>query len=237
MSTTLHKATERGSVDHGWLQANHSFSFGHYFDPAKMGFGLLRVLNDDRIAPGKGFPKHPHDNMEIITLPLAGALAHKDSMGHEQVIRQGEVQAMSAGTGILHSEYNHLQDQETNILQIWVLPKLRNIEPRYQQKAFSNQDRHNQWQTLVSPDGAEGSVSVNQDVWFSRAEISQGNKLEYSRKKESNGLYVFLIAGEARIAGNNLTARDALGITSKDSVTIEASADTDILLIDVPMKQ
>lgn len=235
MNTTIHKAEQRGSVNHGWLKANHSFSFGHYFDPEKMGFGLLRVINDDIIAPGKGFGTHPHDNMEIVTIPLHGALAHKDSMGFEEVIRHGEVQAMSAGTGILHSEYNYLTDQETNILQIWVMPKERNIEPRYNQKKFVAEERKGRWQTLVSPDGSNGSVSIYQDAWFQRTLIDAGESLAYDRQRNGNGLYLFVISGDISVGGHALNTRDAVGITDTDTIKVQSESGADILLIDVPM--
>lgn len=235
MKTILHAADRRGHVSFGWLNSHHSFSFGHYHDPEKVHFGMLRVLNDDVITGGSGFGAHPHDNMEIVSIPIYGALEHKDSTGTNAVIRQNDVQIMSAGTGIKHSEYNHSKDQETNFLQIWVFPKERNITPRYDQKTFNPEERVNSFQTVVAPDD-EKAVWINQDAWFSLGNLKGGFSTTYKVKKESNGVYAFVIEGSATINGQSLFKRDALGIWDVDTLDITANTDVEILLIDVPMK-
>ena len=187
MKTVIHKAESRGTADHGWLKSWHSFSFADYYDPDRIHFGALRVLNDDIIHGGKGFGTHAHQNMEIITIPLEGALRHRDSMGHEKVIQKGEVQIMSAGTGVQHSEFNDSPTVAVNLLQIWILPKEMNIKPRYDQKVFSLSDRANKFQTVVSPSGQEGSVAINQDAYFSLVDLKKGKSLRYDRKTAGNG--------------------------------------------------
>ena len=235
MKTILHRADERGHANFGWLDSHHSFSFGHYYDPEKIQFGMLRVLNDDIITGGSGFGEHPHDNMEIVSIPLNGALEHKDSTGTAEVIRQNDVQIMSAGTGIKHSEYNHYKDRETNFLQVWVVPKKRNIEPRYEQKTFDPAQRLNKLQTVVAPDDAN-AVWINQDAWFSLGKLEAGKEAVYSSKKEGNGMYVFVLNGSIAIGEQQLNIRDAAGIWDTDSITIHADTAAEILLIDVPMK-
>ncbi|MDB5191249.1 MAG: pirin family protein [Segetibacter sp.] len=234
MKTIFHKASERGHANFGWLDSHHSFSFGQYHNPAKVHFGALRVLNDDIITGGSGFGAHPHDNMEIVSIPLAGALEHKDSTGTKEVIRQGDVQIMSAGTGLQHSEYNHYSDKTTNFLQVWVIPKKRNIDPRYDQKTFNAEARKNTFQIVVAPDN-ESAVWINQDAWFSLSDIQGGKKITYKVKKEGNGVYVFLLEGTVTINDQVLKKRDALGISEVQDFDIEASADAQLLLIDVPM--
>jgi redox-sensitive bicupin YhaK (pirin superfamily) len=231
----LYPANERGYANHGWLEARHSFSFASYHDPKKVHFGTLRVLNDDIIKGGFGFGKHPHDNMEIITIPLSGALEHQDSMGHKEVIRKYDVQIMSAGKGIYHSEYNHHKDQEINLLQIWLFPKLRNIEPRYDQKTYLPEDRQNKLQVVVSPTDGEG-VWINQDAWFSLGNFDAGQKINYNLKKTGNGLYAFVIEGEVEINGQKLGRRDAIGLWDTQNVDIEALNTSEILLMDIPME-
>lgn len=231
---TFHPAADRGQVDFGWLKSAHSFSFGHWFNPDKTRFGLLRVLNDDQVSPGQGFGNHPHDNMEIISIPLSGDLAHKDSMGNQTIIRQNEVQIMSAGTGVQHSEYNQSQSEPVHFLQIWVFPKVRNVEPRYDQQMFAPADRQNRLQTIVSPDGKAG-VQINQDAWFSLGNFEAGQKLNYATHQKGQGVYVFLLEGEAIVDGQPLSRRDALGIAGDESFELQFSANSEILLLEVPM--
>jgi redox-sensitive bicupin YhaK (pirin superfamily) len=234
MKTVLHSADRRGHVSLGWLDSHHSFSFGHYHDPEKVHFGVLRVLNDDVITAGSGFGTHPHDNMEIISIPLYGALEHKDSTGTNAVINENDVQIMSAGTGIRHSEYNHFKDKETNFLQIWVFPKKRNITPRYDQKTFNPYERLNRFQTVVAPDD-DTAVWINQDAWFSLATLKSGFTTSYKIKKEGNGVYAFVLDGNVTIADQSLFKRDGIGVWDIDSMDIIANTDADLLLIDVPM--
>ena len=234
MKTILHAADRRGHVSFGWLDSHHSFSFGNYYDPEKVQFGMLRVLNDDVITGGSGFGTHPHDNMEIISIPLQGAIAHKDSLGTQAVIHEGDVQIMSAGTGVKHSEHNHYKDKEANFLQIWILPKKRNIAPRYDQKTFDPKERDNSFQTVVAPDD-ENAVWINQDAWLSLCRIQIGQQLTYNVKKPGNGVYSFVIDGSATINGQTLYKRDAFGVWDVDSLDIIAGTDAELLLIDVPM--
>ncbi len=237
MNTVVHSAATRGNAHHGWLTARHSFSFAHYYNPERMNFGLLRVLNDDIVQGGMGFGTHPHDNMEIVTIPLEGDLAHKDSMGHTSVIKQGDVQIMSAGTGVTHSEFNHNKDQLVNLLQLWVFPKERDIEPRYDQKTYAAEDRQNKLQTVVAPDD-DTALWVNQDVWFHLGNYEEGKVEHYAIRKEGNGVYLFVIEGSIEVDGQLLGKRDAIGIShAKDFQFKATSADTRVLLIDVPMQQ
>lgn len=236
MKTIYYKSTDRGHANHSWLDAYHSFSFAGFHDATKVHFGALRVLNDDKIIGGRGFGMHPHDNMEIVTIPLSGDLEHADSMGNVGAISRGEVQVMSAGTGIYHSERNKNIDRALQLLQIWVFPKLRDIEPRYDQRAFSIEDRKNQFQTLVSPLGSNDSgMGINQDAWFSLINLDQDKEATYNIKLNTNGVYAFVIEGEAEINGQIMGRRDALGISETNEVLIKAKTDTEILLIDVPM--
>ena len=235
MKTIFHEADKRGHVNFGWLDSHHSFSFGQYYDQNKMQFGMLRVLNDDIITGGTGFGKHPHDNMEIISIPLTGSLAHTDSTGTEAVINENDVQIMSAGTGIKHAEYNHQKDSATNFLQIWILPKEKNIEPRYDQKTFKRDDRSNQFQTVVAPDD-ENAVWINQNAWLSLSDLSAGTSINYQVKKAGNGVYAFVLNGSITINGQSIFKRDALGIWDTETINIMADTDTELLLIDVPME-
>lgn len=236
MNITIHTASSRGQADHGWLNTSHSFSFAGWYDPERTNFGLLRVLNDDRVSGGKGFGTHPHDNMEIVSIPLKGVLEHKDSMDTVGVINENDVQAMSAGTGILHSEYNHHTDQPVHFLQIWIFPKVRNIKPRYDEKTFDPALRQNKLQRLVSPveDGSD-SVKINQDAYISRATMDAGKALEYKVNKPGNGVYVFVLEGETEISGHGLNRRDAAGIEGADEFAIKAETAADVLFIEVPM--
>lgn len=232
---TLHRSSSRGGANFGWLQSRHTFSFGGYFDPERMHFGALRVLNDDLVAPGAGFPTHPHDNMEIVTIPLEGALEHKDTTGTDGVIRTGDVQIMSAGTGIAHSEYNHSSEDPVSFLQIWVLPRKKNIEPRYDQKAFDPDHRKDRFQILVSPEPSKETLWINQNAYFSMADISKGSQLTYEIMESGNGVYFFLIEGSAFVEGETLGHRDGLGIQGSPSIAIQATASARILAMEVPM--
>ncbi len=235
MKKIFHPANQRGYNDIGWLKANFSFSFGPYYDPDKIQFGALRVLNDDIIGRGRGFGAHPHDNMEIITIVLDGALEHKDSMGNIGIIKAGEVQVMSAGTGITRSEYNPSHDEDTSSLQIWVFPKERNIKPRYDQKSFTDALRPNELITLVSPDKHEDALWINQDATFSIGEFEAGKSIQYDIKTPGNGVYIFLLEGAVKIDGDELNKRDALGVYDTSSVTIETVAHSRLLILEVPM--
>ena len=235
MKTVFHKASERGHANHGWLNAKHSFSFASYYNPEKTHFGLLRVLNDDIVAPGMGFGTHPHDNMEIVTIPLKGALEHRDSMGNIGVIHPNEIQAMSAGSGITHSEYNHSKTEEINLLQIWVFPKERNIAPRYDQRVFTEEDKTGKLKTIVAPVKSDDVMWINQDAYFSIGRFKGGNSVDYTIQHKGNGAYVFLIEGEAKIGNHSLQKRDALGIWETGSFKIDVTKDAEILVIDVPM--
>jgi len=238
MSKTIyHAADTRGHADHGWLNAHHSFSFAGYYDASRIHFGALRVLNDDIVAGGMGFGTHPHDNMEIITIPLEGALEHKDSMGNAGVIQSGEVQVMSAGTGIRHSEYNHLVDERINLLQIWIIPNKRNVQPRYDQQRFDEKDRLNQWQMLVSPIGNNDlGLKIQQDAWICRTNLSAGKSISYNMHNNTNGVYIFVINGTVSTEGQQLQKRDAIGISETENINVTAQMDSDILMLEVPMQ-
>ena len=235
MKTILHNAETRGHTNHGWLDTYHSFSFASYYNPDRMSFGALRVLNDDFIAKGMGFGRHPHDNMEIVTIPLYGDLEHKDSMGHTEVIKQYDVQIMSAGTGIYHSEYNKNRDKDVRLLQIWVFPKIEGVKPRYEQKTYLPEGRKNKLQVVVSPD-EDDAVTINQDAWFSLGNLDKETELSYTIKKKGNGVYAFLIEGNATVQGQALSRRDALGLWDTEKISIKADSDVEILLMDVPMQ-
>lgn len=230
------KANTRGHANHGWLDSHHTFSFARYHNPQRMGFGLLRVINDDVVAPGMGFGAHAHDNMEIISIPLSGALEHQDSTGNKEVIRTNDVQIMSAGSGLTHSEYNHSKTDKVNFLQIWVLPKEENIKPRYEQKTFKPEDRQNQLQTVVSPEKDGQAIWINQDAWFSLGNLKSGFSEEYKIHKPENGVYAFVLEGEVEIDGEKLSKRDGIGISETDTVSIKATSDAEVLLMEVPMR-
>ncbi|MCB0794293.1 MAG: pirin family protein [Flavobacteriales bacterium] len=233
----IHRANERGKADHGWLKANFSFSFANWYDPTRMHFGVLRVMNDDIIAAGAGFGTHPHENMEIITIPLKGALQHKDSMGNTSVIHAGEIQVMSAGTGILHSEFNPYGDRDANTLQIWLFPRERQVTPRYQQMTLDLQDRGNQWQQVLSPYPDDDGVWIHQDAWFHIGRFDAGRHVDYRVKREGNGVYLFLIEGSASVNGETLHKRDAIGIWDTDQLELTIGPEgAEILLQDVPMQ-
>lgn len=233
MNKLITRAEDRGKSYFGWLDSKHTFSFGQYQDFSKMGFGLLRVINDDIVAAGEGFGTHPHANMEIVSIPLFGNLAHKDSTGREEVIKTGDVQIMSAGSGLTHSEYNYSKEEEVHFLQIWVRPKELNIKPRYEQKSFDLKDRLNTLQVVVAPDN-ENAVWINQDAWFSQIHL-QNNTFTYQLYKPSNGVYVFVISGSVEIDGETLNKRDGIEINETESFEL-SSKDAEVLFIEIPMK-
>lgn len=235
MKTVLHKAGTRGHANHGWLDSHHTFSFAGYYNPERMNFGVLRVLNDDVVSGGMGFPTHPHQNMEIISIPLEGDLQHRDSMGNVAVIKAGDVQVMSAGTGVEHSEYNKNQDSLVRFLQIWVFPRERNVTPRYDQITLEKGQATNTFQQILSPDPTDEGVWINQDAWFSLGELAVGHKQSYAIKKAGNGVYVFVLEGSVEINGEQLERRDGLGIWDADGFVVKAAQDARVLLMDVPM--
>ncbi len=234
MKTIVHRAETRGGADRGWLQSHHTFSFADYYDPLRIHFGMLRVLNDDAVAPGEGFDMHPHNNMEIVTIPLEGSLEHRDSMGNVAVISKGEVQVMSAGTGILHSEYNHSASDIVKLLQIWVFPREKALIPRYSQVRIT-EPGPDSIETIVAPEGAEHIAWIHQDAWFSLARVSKGATIEYALHKEGNGVYLFVLDGAAAVDGEHLYNRDGMGISETASFTVSGDTDARLLLIEVPM--
>lgn len=236
MNTILHKAATRGHANHGWLQANHSFSFAGYHNPDRVHFGVLRVLNDDHIAAGHGFGTHPHDNMEIITIPLEGALAHEDSMGNKAVIKAGDVQVMSAGTGIQHSEKNASDSQPVKLLQIWLFSKTRNVAPRYDEISIKEIAQENDFYQVLSPNPQDAGVWIHQDAWFSMGNLTAGTTRNYAIKKEGNGVYVFVISGKVTIHGEQLDTRDGFGIWDTVGFEMTVQEDAHVLLMDVPME-
>ncbi|MEN0005559.1 MAG: pirin family protein [Bacteroidota bacterium] len=235
MKTVLHKAATRGHANHGWLDSHHSFSFANYYNPERMNFGVLRVLNDDVVDPGRGFGTHPHDNMEIISIPLEGDLEHKDSMGNEAVIKQGDVQVMSAGTGIFHSEYNRNKDQQVKFLQIWMFPNKRDVSPRYDQITLEGDKLKNQFHQILSPNQDDEGVWVHQNAWFHLGELEAGKQTNYNVKANGNGVYAFVLNGNVSINGQALEARDGFGVWDVNQLEITADSDAKVLLMDVPM--
>lgn len=236
MKTTVHTADSRGFQNHGWLVANHSFSFANYYNPERVHFGVLRVLNDDFVTAGMGFGMHPHSNMEIVTIPLSGELHHKDSMGNFGAIKKGEIQVMSAGTGIQHSEFNGSNDKPVTLLQIWVIPRENGVEPRYDQLKISDNAVDNEFQQIVSPNPEDDGSWIHQDAWFHLGNFTENVNRTYQLKKSENGVYVFVISGTVKIGDIILNQRDALGITEKDHFEMEISENSEVLLIEVPMK-
>ena len=232
----LHKADSRGHADYGWLNTYHTFSFADYFDPQRVRFGALRVLNDDTVAPGMGFGTHPHANMEIISIPTFGDLEHKDSMGNVQVIRQGDIQVMSAGSGITHSEYNRNRDKPVKFFQIWVFPDQKNVEPRYDQITLNTADRKNKLQQIVSPSPDDKGIWIHQKAWFLLGTLDAGSEINYKLKENDHGIYVFMIEGSATVNDQLLERRDGIGINSRDEIKIKSFQNTEILLIEVPMQ-
>ncbi|WP_139855026.1 pirin family protein [Aequorivita sinensis] len=235
MNTVIHKAETRGHANHGWLNSHHTFSFANYHNPERMHFGVLRVLNDDTVAAGMGFGTHPHDNMEIISIPLEGDLEHKDSMGNVAVIKEGDVQVLSAGTGITHSEYNKNKDKEVKFLQIWVFPKEREVKPRYDQISIRDIAKENEFYQVLSPNEDDQGVWINQDAWFHIGKFEKGKSDEYKIKREENGVYAFILEGEVEINGEKLSKRDGMGIWDTESINVKATDDARVLLMDVPM--
>jgi quercetin 2,3-dioxygenase len=236
MPIDIYRASDRGHAAYGWLNTWHHFSFANYYNPLREKFGLLRVLNDDTIEGGTGFNEHPHENMEIVSIPLEGAIEHRDSMGNSTVIREGEIQIMSAGTGILHSEFNHSGSSQAKFLQIWIFPKLKNIVPRYDQKKFASPLPPNFIQSYVSPIKNDGSLWINQDAWISRAFVTAHGEVEYKLNMPTNGVFLFVLSGEVKVSGQILKKRDAIGITDENEIKVEAVPDSDILFIEVPME-
>lgn len=235
MSVIMHAAETRGHANHGWLDTKHTFSFSRYYNPERMSYGTLRVLNDDIVMGGQGFGEHPHDNMEIISIPLSGSLAHADSMGSKKTIKVGEIQIMSAGTGVMHSEFNDSATEPVNFLQIWIYPKVKNIEPRYEQRYFSEQERSNTLRTIVSPNPDDDALWINQDAFLSIGDFSEHAVINYTKRNPENGVYVFVINGSVKVHDMLLQSRDGMGITGEDLLDIKISKDTTVLTIEIPM--
>ena len=231
----LHKADTRGDANHGWLHSKHSFSFSNYYNPERMHFGVLRVLNDDIVAPGMGFGTHPHDNMEIISIPLDGDLEHRDSMGNTTVIKKGDIQVMSAGTGIQHSEYNKNKDRAVKFLQIWVFPDKKNVTPRYDQITLKEEDRHNKLQQILSPTAEDAGVWIHQKAWFHLGKFDKDHTTHYTLKAKGNGIYVFNLTGTIEVNGQTLNDRDAYGVWDTNELDIKAGSDAEFLIMEVPM--
>lgn len=234
MNSVYHKANSRGHANHGWLDSNHTFSFANYYNPDRMNFGVLRVLNDDRVAGGKGFGTHPHDNMEIISIPLSGDLEHQDSMGNKGIIQEGDIQVMSAGTGIMHSEYNKNKDKEVRFLQIWVFPNEKGVSPRYDQITLNG--AKNEMTQILSPNSDDDGVWIHQNAWFQLGEFDENSTINYSLKDSKNGVYAFLIEGNANIENQPLEKRDGFGIWNADQIQIDISSGSKLLLMEVPMQ-
>lgn len=235
-NTIFHPAATRGHANHGWLDSYHTFSFGSYYNPERIQFGALRVLNDDTVSGGRGFGSHPHDNMEIVSIPLEGDLEHEDNLGNVAVIRKGDVQIISAGTGVFHGEKNKNEDEPVQFLQIWLFPNKLNGPPRYDQVSLNVADRHNNFQQILSPNPDDAGVWVQQDAWFSLGKFDQGFQTQYQTKKPGNGVYAFVIAGEVTINGQTLNRRDGFGIWDTDQLDFTAnSANAEVLLMDIPM--
>ncbi len=235
MKTTLHKLDTRGFSNHGWLKSHHTFSFANYHNPERMNFGVLRDLNDDTVESGMGFGTHPHRDMEIISIPLEGDLEHKDSMGTTAVIRKGEIQVLSAGTGVMHSEYNKNADELVKFLQIWVIPNKMGVQPRYDQISIKESAEPNDFQQILSPNADDEGVWIHQDAWFNLADFDKGVSKKYELHKKGNGVYVFVLSGKAKIGDIELSERDGLGIEDTDNFTLEALEKSEILLMEVPM--
>ena len=234
-NSVFHPANSRGDANHGWLQSKHTFSFANYYNPDRMHFGVLRVLNDDTVASGMGFGTHPHDNMEIISIPLEGDLEHKDSMGNTQVIKNGDIQVMSAGTGIYHSEFNRNKNNLVKFLQIWVFPNKRDVTPRYDQITLNQEDRQNRFQQILSPSADDEGVWIQQDAWFHLGKFEKNKTTNYTFKKESNGVYVFVLSGKLEVNGQLLNNRDGFGVWNSKSIEFKFNEDSEVLLMEVPM--
>ncbi len=237
MKTVLHKANTRGQANHGWLQSYHSFSFANFHNPERMNFGVLRVLNDDIVAGGQGFGTHPHQNMEIISIPLEGDLEHKDSMDNTVIINQGDIQAMSAGTGVYHSEYNKNKDRDVKFLQIWIIPNKENVTPRFDQISIRNLEKENAFYQVLSPNNDDDGVWIHQDAWFHLGKFDNGKEASYQIKKSGNGVYAFILEGEVEIEGQKLEKRDGFGIWDVESIALKSNTESKVLLMEVPMNQ
>ena len=235
MKKIFHRSDSRGIADHGWLHSRHTFSFANYYNPDRMGFGKLRVLNDDIVEPSMGFGTHPHDNMEIVSIPISGSLRHEDSMGNQHIIEPGEVQIMSAGSGVTHSEYNNSDVDQVNFLQIWVIPKKLDIKPRYEQKRFDAEKKQNQFQIVVSPDGEKESISINQDVYFTLIDLDKNCSISYQLRNSDNGVYIFMISGSVMLGDQCLDERDGVEVSKTLSVTLLARTNTQLLFIETPI--
>jgi len=236
MKSILHKANTRGDANHGWLHSKHTFSFAGYHHPERMNFGVLRVLNDDTVSESRGFGAHPHRDMEIISIPLEGDLKHQDNMGNETVIKSGDIQVMSAGTGVMHSEYNHSTKHPVKFLQIWIMPNKKNVEPRYDQITLDTVDRKNKLQQVLSPNANDAGVWIHQNAWFTMTNLDEGKKVQYTLKDaKNNGVYAFVLKGDASINSTSINERDGLGIWEVPTLDITADSDTEILLMEVPM--
>ena len=237
MKKVIDKANTRGYADHGWLKSHHTFSFAGYQNPARMNFGMLRVLNDDIVQPKMGFGTHPHQNMEIISIPLKGALSHKDSMGNKRAIEVGEVQVMSAGTGLTHSEFNDSKTDEVNFLQLWIIPEEMNVKPNYEQREFNASEQKNQLQTVVAPkDKLEGqALPISQQAYIYRSNLDANSSLDLRSKSSNHGFYVFVVDGAVQVANEDLGQRDAIGVYETDNVAVKAKSDSSLVIIEVPM--
>lgn len=234
-NTILHKANTRGDANHGWLHSKHTFSFASYHNPERMHFGVLRVLNDDIVSPGMGFGTHPHDNMEIISIPLEGDLEHKDSMGNLAVIKEGDVQVMSAGTGIKHSEFNKNKDKDVKFLQIWVFPNKKNVTPRYDQISIRDIKKENEFYQVLSPNANDQGVWIHQDAWFHLGKFDKDIETSYTLKKAGNGMYFFVLEGEVQIGNQIVSKRDGFGVWNTEKINLKSLSDSRVLLMEVPM--
>lgn len=237
MNTILHRAKTRGNANHGWLHSKHTFSFANYHNPERMNFGVLRVLNDDIVSKNMGFGRHPHSDMEIVSIPLEGDLKHEDSMGNKTIIKEGDIQVMSAGTGVSHSEHNNSPDKPVKFLQIWIFPNKKNVTPRYDQITLDKADRKNKIQQILSPNTNDSGVWVHQNAWFSMTNLEQGKEVNYTINDAiNNGVYAFVLSGNATINDQELNERDGFGLWNINKINIKADSDTEILLMEVPMK-
>lgn len=237
MKTIIHKAETRGLANHGWLKSYHTFSFSSYQNAERMNFGMLRVLNDDVVQPNMGFGTHPHQNMEIISIPLKGALSHEDSMGNKRAIEVGEVQVMSAGTGLTHSEFNDSKTDETNFLQLWIIPEEKGVKPNYEQRKFDPSERKNKLQTVVAPKDKleDNALPISQQAYIYRSDLESNKTLDLHVKNSHNGLYIFVVNGELQVFDSTLNSRDAIGISEAEKVSIKAKKDSELIIIEVPM--
>lgn len=235
MKTVIHKANTRGHANHGWLNSYHSFSFANYQNTERMNFGALRVLNDDTVSEGRGFGTHPHQNMEIISIPLKGDLQHQDNMGNATIIKQGDIQVMSAGTGIMHSEYNKNKDRAVEFLQIWIIPNKTNVKPRYDQISLKELEKPNSLYQVLSPNANDAGVWIYQDAWFNLGTFTEDTTTSYALNKKDNGVYAFVLEGNFSIEGEQLSKRDGVGLWETDNIAINASKNSKVLLIEVPM--